>query len=143
MYQQGTIVRKEQHKQFNNGTSTLTMGADSIDIHRFEEADSDEFASKTDTEKIVEFLATHSEHAWKAKMIAERAEVNPDSVSTLLARLKERGLVRHKEPCWAITDDQDRLYDAYQLHTTTQRLDEQYGEEDADEWTTEDSQELE
>ena len=68
------------------------MGADSIDIRRFEEADSDEFASKTDTEKIVEFLATHSDQAWKAKVIAERAGVNPDSVSTLLSRLKSRGI---------------------------------------------------
>ncbi|SEP26695.1 Transcriptional regulator [Halogranum amylolyticum] len=119
------------------------MGADSIDIRRFEEADSDEFASKTDTVKIVEFLATHSDHAWKAKVIAERADVNPDSVSTLLSRLKDRGLVRHKEPYWAITDDRDRLSSAYRLHTATKRLDERYGEEDPDDWTTEASQELE
>ena len=113
----------------------MGMGTEHIDIGEFENADDDGFDDRTDTERIVAFLAENDEKAWKAKAIAERAGVNPDSVSTLLARLRERGLVRHKEPYWAITDDEQRLSNATSLHRDHERLDERFGEENVEEWT--------
>jgi hypothetical protein len=35
---------------------------------------------------------------------------------------------------WAITEDLDRVRDAYELHTVTERLDEGDGGIDPDEW---------
>ncbi|GAD51855.1 hypotheical protein [Halarchaeum acidiphilum MH1-52-1] len=37
--------------------------------------------------------------------------------------------MRHKRPYWAITDDDERLRNAYRLHQHHQTADEQYGEE--------------
>ncbi len=51
------------------------------------------------------------------------------SVSPLEVQFVQRGLVRHKRPYWAITDDEGRLHSAYQLHQHYQTADEQYGEE--------------
>jgi len=54
------------------------------------------------------FLDDHDDRAWKAATIAERLGLDTDAVSAIL--LKERGLVRHKRPYWAITDDEERLH---------------------------------
>lgn len=105
------------------------MSSGTIDIEEFEDADADEFADGNDTERIVLFLDKHDDRAWKAATIAERLELERDTVSAILSRLKERGLVRHKRPYWAITDDKERLQSAYQLHRHHEIADKQYGEE--------------
>jgi Mn-dependent DtxR family transcriptional regulator len=105
------------------------MSSGTIDIDEFEDADSDEFEERNDTERIVLFLDEHDDRAWKAATIAERLGLETDAVSAILSRLKERGLVRHKRPYWAITDDTERLQSAYRLHRHHETADEQYGEE--------------
>lgn len=118
------------------------MSGGSIDITEFESADPDELDGASPTERIVEFLASHDDRAWKAATIAERTGIDADTVSSLLSRLKKRGLVRHKRPFWAITDDEQRLVEARSVHATTERYDEQFGEENPEEWETADSEEL-
>ena len=59
----------------------------------------------------------------------KRSTGGADAVSSILSRLKERGLVRHKRPYWAITDDEERLREAYRLHRQQETADERYGEE--------------
>ena len=105
------------------------MSSGAIDIEAFENADADDFEERTDTERIVLFLDEHDDRAWKAASIAERLDLETDAVSAILSRLKERGLVRHKRPYWAITDDEERLQSAYRLHRFHETADEQYGEE--------------
>lgn len=105
------------------------MSSGTIDIDEFENADTDEFEERNDTERIVRFLDTHDDHAWKAVTIADRLGLETDAVSAILSRLKERGLVRHKRPYWAITDDTERLQSAYRLHRHQKTADDQYGEE--------------
>jgi Mn-dependent DtxR family transcriptional regulator len=105
------------------------MSSGTIDIEEFENADADEFEEWTDTERIVLFLDDHDDRAWKAATVAERLGLDTDAVSAILSRLKERGLVRHKRPYWAITDDTERLHAAYRLHQHYESADEQYGEE--------------
>lgn len=105
------------------------MSGGSIDIDEFENTDADELSGRTDTEQIVCFLDEHDDRAWKASTIADRLDLEGDAVSAILSRLKHRGLVRHKRPYWAITDD-DRLQSAYQLHQYHETATEQYGEED-------------
>ena len=106
------------------------MSSESIDIDEFENTDVDEFDTRTDTERIVHFLDEHDDRAWKASTIADRLDLAGDAVSAILSRLKHRGLVRHKRPYWAITDDDERLQSAYQLHQYHDTATEQYGKED-------------
>src|SRR6056297_970540 len=105
------------------------MSSGTIDIDEFENADDDEFGEQNDTERIVVFLDENDDRAWKAATIADRLGLDTDAVSAILSRLKERGLVRHKRPYWAITDDEERLHSAYRLHRHHETADEQYGEE--------------
>jgi predicted ArsR family transcriptional regulator len=114
------------------------MSSGTIDIDEFEAADADEFEERNDTERIVLFLDEHDDRAWKAATIADRLGLDTDAVSAILSRLKERGLVRHKRPYWAITDDEERLRAAYRLHRHHETADEQYGEEQLDALKTDD-----
>lgn len=119
------------------------MSSGTIDIDEFEDADTDEFEERNDTERIVVFLDTHDDRAWKAATIADQLELEPDAVSAILSRLKERALVRHKRPYWAITDDRKRLQDAYQLHQHYKTANERYGEEQLEELQTNDMERIE
>ncbi len=118
------------------------MSSGTIDIEEFENADADDFEERTDTERIVLFLDEHDDRAWKAATIAERLGLETDAVSALLSRLKERGLVRHKRPYWAITDDEERLQSAYRLHRHHETADDQYGEERLEDLQTDDMEDV-
>ncbi|GAA0455429.1 helix-turn-helix domain-containing protein [Halococcus dombrowskii] len=118
------------------------MSSGTIDIDEFENADADEFNERNDTERIVLFLDTNEDRAWKAATIAERLGLKTDAVSAILSRLKERELVRHKRPYWAITDDEERLQSAYRLHRHHEAADDQYGEERLDDLQTEEMDEI-
>ncbi|MFC6993190.1 MarR family transcriptional regulator [Haladaptatus sp. GCM10025707] len=116
------------------------MSSGSIDIDEFE--NTDEFEEQNDTEQIVLFLDDHDDRAWKAATIAERLGLDTDAVSAILSRLKERGLVRHKRPYWAITDDKDRLHAAYRLHRHHESAAEEYGEERLEDLRTDQMEEV-
>ena len=118
------------------------MSSGTIDIDEFENADADEFEERNDTERIVLFLDKNGDRAWKAATIAERLGLETDAVSAILSRLKERNLVRHKRPYWAITDDEERLQSAYRLHRHHERADDQYGEEHLEDLRTEGMEEV-
>ena len=118
------------------------MSSGTIDIDEFENADANEFEERNDTEQIVLFLDKNDDRAWKAAMIGERLGLETDAVSAILSRLKERGLVRHKRPYWAITDDEERLRSAYRLHRHYENADEQYGEERLEELQTDEMEEV-
>lgn len=60
---------------------------------------------------ILTFLAQHPETGFAPKEIHEATELPRGSVGTTLRRLEERGLVRHKEPYWAVSK---RGIDAYE-----------------------------
>lgn len=114
------------------------MSRGTIDIDEFENADPGEFEDRNETERIVRFLDENDDRAWKAATIAEQLELESDTVSAILSRLKERGLVRHKRPYWAITDDEERLRAAYRLHRHHETADRQYGEERLEDIQTDD-----
>lgn len=116
------------------------MSGGAIDIEEFENAD--EFEERNDTERIVRFLDENDDRAWKAATIAEQLGLDADAVSSILSRLKERELVRHKRPYWAITDDEDRLRAAYRQHQYHQTADEQYGAEHLEELKTDEMEEV-
>jgi predicted ArsR family transcriptional regulator len=119
------------------------MSSGTIDIDEFENADADELNQRNDTERIVLLLDKNDDRAWKAATIAEELELDTDAVSAILSRLKKRGLVRHKRPYWAITDDEERLRSAYRLHRHHERADDQYGAERLEELQTDEMDDVE
>ena len=80
----------------------------------FEEFDADDDNQRlhlregSNAYRILEFLLAHPKQGFTPKEISERTSVPRGSVGTTLSRLEERDLVRHKEPYWAMGDD-DRL----------------------------------
>lgn len=91
-------------------------------------------AEGTNAYDILQFLARHPEKGFTPKEISGETGVPRGSVGTTLSRLKERDLVRHKEPYWAIGED-DRLaaYSAM-LHGLEAAAD-RFGEEEWGDWT--------
>lgn len=103
-----------------------------ISIDEFDHYESPD-KSETNAERVVRFLAENRDQAFKAAEIAEKTEINENSIHPVLKRLRSRGLVRHKEPYWAI-GDLERVRDAFVFQSTTQFLDETLGPEDREEW---------
>lgn len=62
----------------------------------------------TQTYKALEFLAENPDKAFTPKEIAEETGIKSGSIGTVLSRLEDRNLVRHKGKYWAIIED-DRL----------------------------------
>jgi Mn-dependent DtxR family transcriptional regulator len=115
----------------------------SIDIERFEEEDPDLWDGATNAERVLAFLSEHDDRAWKQSEIADRTGIKRGSIGSVLARLHERGLVRHRGEYWAITDDRERLRSAVDLHRITTMLNERYGSEKQSEWKTHAAEEVE
>lgn len=106
----------------------------SIDIEDFEEKSSEELEDMTNGERVLRFLATNDDRAFKPAEIAEQTAVKKNTIGTVLSRLEDRNLVRHKGTYWAITDDQERLNNFTAFRQSTKALNDQLGEEDPDEW---------
>lgn len=85
-------------------------------------------------EQVVAYLYANREQAFTRSEIATGVDEDPNTVGTALSRLKGRNLVRHKGEYWAIPTDLDRVRDAYALHTVTERLDEDDGGIDSEQW---------
>lgn len=103
-----------------------------ISIDRFESDDLDPEPSLP--ERVLGFLASSPEQAFRRAEIATALDVDPDPVSTALSRLEDRSLVRHRGEYWAVVDDVDRVLAAYDLHRTTVALDDTDGGIDTDAW---------
>jgi DNA-binding IclR family transcriptional regulator len=104
-----------------------------IDIETFEGTPTEELGEPTNPERVLRFLLANDDQAFKAAEIVEGADVNRNSISTVLARLEERELVRHKGEYWAIGEtERIRSFGRYQR--ATERLNEQFGPEDREEW---------
>lgn len=99
-------------------------------------------AANTGTERVIDaesnayailaFLAQHPETGYKPKEIHEATDVPRGSVGTTLQRLETRGLLRHKEPYWAIDKDGIAAYEAVltSLQTAENATAYDWGEDD-------------
>lgn len=61
---------------------------------------------------ILSFLAEYPETGFTPAEIHEASEIPRGSVGTTLRRLDDRGLVRHKEPYWAVDSRGIEAYEA-------------------------------
>ena len=78
-----------------------------IDLDRFE--DPRALDGRPTSERVVRFLLEHDDRAYTRREIADAIGAETETVGTNLTRLKDRGLVRHREPYWAIGEDRDRI----------------------------------
>jgi len=85
-------------------------------------------------EQLLAYLYTNRNKAFTRSEIATGIDEDPNTVGTALSRLKQRDLVRHKGEYWAITENLDRVRDAYELHATMERLNGEDEGIDPDEW---------
>ena len=104
-----------------------------IDIETFTEASAEELTDVTNAEKVVRFLYANDDRAFTPSEIAESTGIKKTSIGTVLRRLEERDLVRHKGEYWAIGDEAT-VREAFHLHRTIADLDERFGAEDVAEW---------
>lgn len=104
-----------------------------ISIDEFESRDPEK--QETNAERVVRFLARNQDKAYKAIEIAEATDVNENSIHPVLNRLEERGLLRHREPYWAIGDP-EAVRDAMVFSSTAKFLDDVLGPESREEWLT-------
>ena len=106
----------------------------SIDRDTFENTSEDELADLSVPDRVLGFLAAHADHAFKAREIASRVDLDEGAVSTALSRLKNRNLVEHKATYWAVTDDTERLegYSGYERATAL--FNDRLGTEDEEAW---------
>lgn len=61
---------------------------------------------------ILSLLAEHPETGFSPAEIHEATDLPRGSVGTTLRRLEKRGLVRHKEPYWAVDSQGIEAYEA-------------------------------
>lgn len=102
-----------------------------ISIDEFE---ADDVGSEpTNAERVLGFLARNRDKAYRAVEIADATGVDGNSIHPVLNRLEERGLVRHRQPYWAI-GDLEAARDAVTFHSTTEFLDDTLGPEERSEW---------
>ena len=106
-----------------------------IDIETFDSAPEDrlQHGGETNADRVMRFLATHSDQAFTQSEIRDATEVKAGSISVVLLRLEDRGLVRHKGNYWALGDaDEVAAYTG--LSESTRAANDRFGEEDMDEW---------
>lgn len=103
-----------------------------LDIDRFE-AGGDEGGRPT-SQRIIRFLRTHDDTAYTRQEIAAAIDGDPETVGTNLTRLKKRGLVRHRAPYWALTDDRQQVVEILQTHYPDGVVSDLLGTDDWDAW---------
>lgn len=103
-----------------------------IDIETFERETEFE-TERTQAERVLSFLVSNDDKAFRRQEIADATDIDPNAVSAVLSRLKERDLVRHKPPYWAAGDPQ-RIRSAVDLSRSLETLNERLGAEDMDAW---------
>jgi predicted transcriptional regulator len=106
-----------------------------IDIETFEEHSDEHLGGgPSQPERVLSFLAMNGNRAFRPREIAEAINIPYNSIHSVLKRLEDRDLVRHKGTYWAITDDRERLHSLSQYQLVTEGMNELYGNEDPSEW---------
>jgi Mn-dependent DtxR family transcriptional regulator len=103
-----------------------------VSIDEFESGDLPEGPSVP--EQVITYLHTNRDAAFTRSEIATAIGEDPNTVGTALTRLKARDLVRHRGQYWAITEDDQRVAAAYDLHDVSEQLDEADGGIESEHW---------
>ena len=106
-----------------------------IDIETFESASEDrlQHSGETNADRVMPFLTAHPDQAFTQSEIRDATEIKAGSISVVLSRLEDRGLVRHKGNYWALGEVDDVAAYGSMLESTRAAND-RFGEENMDEW---------
>jgi DNA-binding transcriptional ArsR family regulator len=109
-----------------------------VEFNEYEQSnDSEEFdwtlREGSNAHKILAFLSEYPEQGFTPKEIHDATGVTRGSVGKTLQRLKDRQLVRHAEPYWAIGDD-DRVGTYLGMVSSLEAIVEREGTESYEEW---------
>ena len=100
-----------------------------VHFDEYESSDAD-IESGSNAGRILRFLAKSPETGYRPVEIYEALDLARGSVGPTLKRLKERGLVRHKEPYWAIAVSPEEVAQLLRVNDAHEMLNARYGEED-------------
>ena len=103
-----------------------------VSIDEFESGDLPEGPSVP--KQLITYLHKNRDTAFTRSEIATAIDEDPNTVGTALTRLKKRNLVRHRGQYWAITEDEQRVAAAYDLHNVSSQLDDADGGIDSEDW---------
>lgn len=87
----------------------------------------------TNGHRVLTFLAASEDEAFTRSEVAEGAGVDPDSAGPVLVRLREDGLVEHREPYWTVARD-ERLRCLGGLLAEVDDLADRFEPEDLPDW---------
>ena len=106
-----------------------------IDLETFESSPPEQLQNdgETNADRVMRFLAAHSDQAFTQSEIRDATDVKAGSISVVLSRLEDRGLVRHKGTYWAL-GEADEVAAYTSLLESTRAANDRFGEEDMDEW---------
>ena len=106
-----------------------------IDIETFESSPEDRLqqSGETNADRVMRFLATHPDQAFTQSEIREATGVKAGSISVVLSRLEDRGIVRHKGNYWAL-DEGDDVAAYTSMVESTRATNDRFGEENREEW---------
>lgn len=101
-----------------------------ISIDRFESEPDEtlDISVGSQPDRILRFLAERPDQAFRQKEIHEETGINRGSVGAVLSRLEDRGLVRHREPYWAVGKD-ERLASFVAQRLSKQSIARQYSDD--------------
>ena len=106
-----------------------------IDIETFESSPEDQlqYSGETNADRVMRFLTAHPDQAFTQSEIRDATDVKTGSISVVLSRLEDRGLVRHKGNYWAL-GEADEVAAYASMVESTRAANDRFGEEDMDEW---------
>ncbi|ELZ20853.1 hypothetical protein C475_19678 [Halosimplex carlsbadense 2-9-1] len=106
-----------------------------IDIETFESSSEDrlQHSEETNADRVMQFLAANPNQAFTQSEVRDATDVKAGSISVVLSRLEDRGLVRHKGTYWAI-GEADEVAAYTSVAESTRAANDRFGEEDMDEW---------
>ena len=106
-----------------------------IDIETFESSPEDrlQHSGETNADRVMRFLATHPDQAFTQSEIRDATDVKAGSISVVLSRLEDRGLVRHKGNYWAL-GEADEVAAYVSMVESTRTANDRFDEEAIEEW---------
>ena len=106
-----------------------------IDIETFESSPADRLHhnKNTNADRVMQFLASNPDQAFTQSEIRDATNVNAGSISVVVSRLEDRGLVRHKGTYWALGEADD-LAAHTSMAESTKTANDRFGKEDIEEW---------
>lgn len=108
-----------------------------INADQFDRLDEDTptFEEGTNPHTVLSFLVAHRDQAFKQGEIAEATGIPTGSISVVLSRLEDLGVVEHKQQYWRAAPD-DRIASLEAMLLTQETVADRYGDEtfDKDEW---------